>query len=280
MRITNDKIKNPTFIISVFVLIINDWFLKSMFHNVLTGKLSDFAGLFAFPFFLSAIFYKQKRSIHILTALFFMIWKSEFFQPVIDVINTAGIPVYRTVDYTDYIALISVFVSYQVFKQEWKVNMKPVLSTMLIIVSSLAFMSTTMIPREERKYIDINKEYQFDFSKRELVSRLNMIQMKEVNRINKYSGQVDFDSETNIFHYKGQTDTLAIILDDDMIRNQDTIRIKSSFADIQISGDENQSKLKLITAYRFVSIHKDKDYRNRTIKEFERRIVKKIKRYR
>ncbi|PUV24993.1 hypothetical protein DCO56_08585 [Sphingobacterium athyrii] len=41
---------SPLFIFVLFLLIINDFFLKAAFHNTFTGKLSDFSGLLFFPF--------------------------------------------------------------------------------------------------------------------------------------------------------------------------------------------------------------------------------------
>lgn len=49
------KLGNPVFLIALFILILNDWVLKHTFNNTLTGKLSDFAGLFAFAFFLGIL---------------------------------------------------------------------------------------------------------------------------------------------------------------------------------------------------------------------------------
>lgn len=60
-KITSKNIGNPVFLISLGVLILNDWFLKAFFYNSITGKLSDFAGLIALPFFLSLFFIKQKK---------------------------------------------------------------------------------------------------------------------------------------------------------------------------------------------------------------------------
>ncbi|MBQ0740775.1 hypothetical protein J9332_41515, partial [Aquimarina celericrescens] len=65
-KIISQNIGNPIFLISLGGLILNDWFLKAFFHNTITGKLSDFAGLIAFPFFLSLFFIEQKKTIHIL----------------------------------------------------------------------------------------------------------------------------------------------------------------------------------------------------------------------
>jgi hypothetical protein len=279
MRDTS-KIGHPLFIICVLTLILNDWYFKTTFHNSLTGKLSDFAGLFAFPYLLSTLFPSRILKIHIWIGLLFIVWKSEFSQPIIDTINNFGIPINRTIDFTDNVALISIFVSYFTLKFSFAVNLKPFLQKTLIVVSCLSFMATTLPPHTNRKFVNIDKEYDFTFSKRELISRLNMVQIKEVRELNKLSGQVDFDSETNVFHYQGRTDTLAILLDYNKINDQDTIEFKTSFAEILISGDETKSKLKLLTVFKFVPVYKDKDYRDKAIKQFEKRIIKKIKNYR
>lgn len=44
---------HPLSVGAVLLLLLNDHFLKSTVPSVLTGKLSDFAGLFFFPFLLS-----------------------------------------------------------------------------------------------------------------------------------------------------------------------------------------------------------------------------------
>ncbi len=45
-------ISHPLSLAAIFLLLLNDHILKSAFPSVLTGKLSDFAGLFIFPFLL------------------------------------------------------------------------------------------------------------------------------------------------------------------------------------------------------------------------------------
>jgi hypothetical protein len=42
-------------LLAVAVLAVNDAFLKPLFHNALTGKLSDFAGCFFLPLYASAL---------------------------------------------------------------------------------------------------------------------------------------------------------------------------------------------------------------------------------
>lgn len=254
--------------------------MKTMFHNEITGKLSDFSGLFAFPFLFSLVFPKFKKTIHLFSGILFVFWNSEFSQVTINTLNNIGLPVIRTVDYSDNIALLSILLSYRLLSNKVNYKVKPIFQKTLVVISCLAFMATTLPPHENRKFVNIDKEYRFNFSKRELISRLNMVQIKEVRNINKYSGTVDFNSETNVFHYNGKSDTLALIIDQNKIENQDTIIFKTSFSEIIITGNKTESQLKLLTVYKIVPIFKDKNYREKAIKQFENKIIKKIRKYR
>jgi hypothetical protein len=274
---SKQKLAHPVFIASVLLLIINDWFLRAIFHNVYTGKISDFAGLFAFPFFLSALLPQWKKLLHILTAVFFICWKAELSQPLINLLNSVNLPVSRTIDFSDNIALISIIISYQIFTRKSDHNAKPFLIRAITVIASLAFMATSMPKGEKRKFVDINKEYRFNFSKRELVSRLNMVQLKDINQLNNFSGAIDFDSETNVFHYNGQKDTLALILDYEKINDADTISYKTSYTEIMISGNDKNSTLKLVSIYHFIPAYKKKDFKYKAIHLFEKWVVKKIR---
>jgi len=276
------KIANPLFIVCLLLLIINDWYFKATFHNEITGKLSDFAGLFAFPFLFSCLFPRYKRSIHIFTGLLFIFWNSEFSQFLINYMNGIRLPIVRTVDITDNFALLSIVLSHQCLNNKVNYALNPLLRRALIIVACGAFVATTLPPRQNRKFVDINKAYPFDFSKRELVSRLNMVQVKAVHDINKYNRLIDFNAKTNVFHYNGQTDTFALMLDYHQIKEQDTIEFRTAFAEIIITGDESRSQMKLLTVYHIMSpgIPEDESpYREKAIKYFEKRIIKKIEKY-
>ena len=107
MNKSGDHLKNllsPLFIFCLVLLVLNDFILKATFHNVLTGKLSDFCGLFIFPIFWSAVFPKRKLWVFILTGVLFIYWKSEYASGIIDLINTI-FNIQRIVDPTDLIAL-------------------------------------------------------------------------------------------------------------------------------------------------------------------------------
>ncbi|MBU1222088.1 hypothetical protein KKF34_13760 [Myxococcota bacterium] len=100
------------FLLSLFILILNDFLLKGIFGNWITGKLSDFAGLFIFPLALTAIFPRYIKVIHILTAVSFCLFKSPLANPVISAWNSLGIlNIGRVIDYTDLIALPMIAVS-------------------------------------------------------------------------------------------------------------------------------------------------------------------------
>jgi len=93
------------FIICLVLLIANDFYFKATFHNLLTGKLSDFCGLFIFPIFWSALFPKHKLWVFILSAVLFIYWKSEYASPIIEFFGSYVFSLQRTIDYTDLLAL-------------------------------------------------------------------------------------------------------------------------------------------------------------------------------
>jgi hypothetical protein len=194
--------------------------------------------------------------------------------------NLLGLPVHRTVDVTDNVALMSILFSYYLFNRPSAVVLPTFLTKLMIVIASFAFIATTLPSRKLRKYEAINKQYTFGFPKRELVSRLNMLQLKEIYNLNKLSGQIDFDSKTNIFHYHGNTDTLAVLLDHEQINNSDTITYKSSFAEVMIIDKGETSILQLVNVYRHNPVFKEKDYRFKAIKTFEKRVINKLNKYR
>ncbi|HJU88985.1 MAG TPA: hypothetical protein VJ672_06300 [Gemmatimonadaceae bacterium] len=98
---------SPPFIASLALLLLNDLVLKTAFHNAVTGKLSDIAGLIVFPLFWSALAPRRRLEIVIGTGVLFIWWKSSLSQPVIELWNSiAPLTIGRTVDYTDLLALV------------------------------------------------------------------------------------------------------------------------------------------------------------------------------
>jgi len=97
----------PGFLFSLLLLVTNDHLLKQLFHNWLTGKLSDVAGLFAFALFWLAVLPPTWwRSILVSIGAFFVIWKTDLSEPLLHLLNgLSALSFDRVVDYTDLWAL-------------------------------------------------------------------------------------------------------------------------------------------------------------------------------
>ena len=130
-----------TFILALFVLILNDFVLKNAFSNTLTGKLSDFCGLYAFAFFFSQIFPANKKlAIHIITAVLFILWKSSLSDSFISVFSIYIFTIDRVVDYSDLWALIVLPLSYFKNGKSFDSSYKTI---GLSLVALIAFTSTS-----------------------------------------------------------------------------------------------------------------------------------------
>jgi hypothetical protein len=59
-------LRHPLILSALVITALNDHVFKAMFHNAITGKLSDFSGLFFFPVFLYALYdlSKHPKSTH------------------------------------------------------------------------------------------------------------------------------------------------------------------------------------------------------------------------
>ena len=147
MKMNHSLFFRPIFLLGLILLLVNDFYLKYAFPCMFTGKLSDFAGLFIFPYFFSVFFEKRTKIIYVTTALFFMYWKLEMAQPLIDLLaKVTQLPLYRTVDATDLIALLILPVSYQYFKRELYVPVKAnlIVNMLVITMSCFSFVATTL----------------------------------------------------------------------------------------------------------------------------------------
>lgn len=157
---------SPLFLLGLFLLLLNDFFLKYQFHNFLTGKISDFAGLFIFPVFFAAFFPKRKFAIYISTAILFVFWKSPFSQIVVDVWNSiVFFKIGRTIDFTDFLALLVLPLSYFYFQtvSQKQISFSPifvnkVLTGSVIVFSIFTFTATTLV---KDRSIGLESEFSF-----------------------------------------------------------------------------------------------------------------------
>jgi hypothetical protein len=95
-------------------------------------------------------------------------------------------------------------------------------------------------------------------------------------------GRVDFDSKSNTFYYKYGNitkDTIAVLLDYNEVKDSDTIRLKTSYAHVNLSGDETASQLKLLSLKNYVRDSNKTNGKDDPLKFFEKAVIKKIREY-
>jgi len=150
------------FLASIFLLLINDLYLKYEYHNYLTGKLSDFAGLFAFPYFFSCFFPKKIKPIYIFSGILFVFWKSEFSQPLFHFAHSYGIGIDRTIDYSDLMSLLILPISYKYWKTDFKQFLRPnkTIKPAIIGICCFAFIATSVPIKHEE--INLKANYKTD----------------------------------------------------------------------------------------------------------------------
>jgi hypothetical protein len=111
--------------LSVALLILNDHFFKEAYPSWLTGKLSDFSGIFLIILVLRSVSPDHARKITTAVIVLFAFWKSTYSQPLINSINMySDIKIGRVVDLTDLMALTIIPIAHHVFENSQKFNIK------------------------------------------------------------------------------------------------------------------------------------------------------------
>ena len=114
MKLPNARLLlHPVFLISLFLLLINDLSLKYEFHNWFTGKLSDFAGLYVFSIFFIVVLPFNKIYVLLSSAVLFVWWKSSLSGEFISYWNgVMPFQINRVIDYSDLLALLVLLFAY------------------------------------------------------------------------------------------------------------------------------------------------------------------------
>ena len=218
-----DILTSPGFVISVSLLLINDFYLKSALNNPLTGKLSDFTGLFAFTLFWIALFPGLRRGICPALALGFTFWKSSYSQPVIDLWNSFGIIRFsRTVDLTDLIALSVLPLAYSYATRRISESTTPNwVPTSLALVAVFAFTATSY----RTSYNDYDNKYHFPMSKAELFKEIDNLHLSYFDlplpEYQKESGRLEMQIPSSMCF--GSIDTHLEVIE---VNNQTFVAIK------------------------------------------------------
>ena len=139
------------FLLAIGLLLVNDWILKAAVGSWWTGKLSDFAGLYAFPLFWCAFLPKDRRLIFATTAVGFVLWKSTLSAPLIALWNAASIwPIARVVDYTDFSAMVVLLPSYWASRHvrvsrpfDWSASVRRTAAIASAAIAVLGFAATS-----------------------------------------------------------------------------------------------------------------------------------------
>jgi hypothetical protein len=149
---------SPLFIGALALLVLNDFAFKGLFHNWFTGKLSDFAGLFALAIFCATLWPRHRQIVGVGLAAAFAFWKSGSSQPVIDWINSfAPFGIGRTVDPTDLIALPSIWLGLWAAHRVRPWPLPDFARLALALFAPIAFTATSMIPYMVRSTVEIGE---------------------------------------------------------------------------------------------------------------------------
>lgn len=180
---------SPLFVTALFLLLANDFIFKPLFHNWGTGKLSDFAGLFAFFIFWAAFFPRRNKVIGIMIATGFVFWKSAWSEPIIDWWNSFGLyQVSRITDWSDLLALVMLpgansyarryaeSLSTTTSNSLWVKARQPT----LFVISALSVFAFTATQFVNDRKVSIQREYEFAMEKSDLISQLHNIGLQEV----------------------------------------------------------------------------------------------------
>jgi hypothetical protein len=193
---------HPVFISSLFVLLINDFCWKQEYHNWLTGKLSDFAGMIVLPVFLRTLFPERKWPVLLFTSFFFFWWKSPLSQPAIDLLHQQlFFPMERVVDYTDLVALCLLPVA--AFINPVQYNLSPILQRSLSIFMAffavVVLCSTTGPYRHIQYYgprenvISFYQEYKSPKNREEIIADLQQRGVRVTESQTRYYPHINGD---------------------------------------------------------------------------------------
>ncbi|WP_337965642.1 hypothetical protein [uncultured Flavobacterium sp.] len=231
-KIKFELLTSELFILGILLVLVNDFYLKYAFSNAITGKLSDFAGLFIFPFFISIFLPKHALKIYISTALFFVFWKLEISTSFINYISQiSNLAFYRTVDISDLIALSVLPFSYKYFKKESIVDKKSyfIINSVIGTLCFFTILADSQPRQRVGKKIKSDKVYTISIRKEKLYKELNS------HEAGLYLGE----SDSLIYFYfeipkYNASATAKVMIKEDSERN--TIVKIDSISDITITG--------------------------------------------
>ena len=175
----------PEFVGAVALLLVNDFLLKPRFGNALTGKLSDFAGLFAFTVFWAALLPRYRKAVCLGAGVLFTLWKLPLSDDLVSMWNAAvsWYQVARVADPADLVALVVLPLAYWRAAVERMQGARDWRTVVVACVSLFAFAATSY-----RTVVQLDETFIFAGSRDILLSRLAELGI-EASDGSTYSGQ-------------------------------------------------------------------------------------------
>jgi hypothetical protein len=254
---------NPYFLLALVILLTNDFYLKYEFHNWITGKLSDVAGLFVFACFWTVVMPSQKKTVYLLTALGFVFWKSTYSEPFINFFSKNVYSINRTIDVSDLFALLVLPASYRVTLEGW--SKRKIVSIPIGLITIFSFCATSA-PRPTQifdspeyvlfktdfeyieKYPTEFKVYQFDSMKVVAVTEIEIERIPPLSddyHKSQVLGDLDLRvlraskgkyERTELSSYKSQRDSLTIARKISITLDLDSVSDELHFQGTRLHG--------------------------------------------
>lgn len=157
------SLPSPAFIATLALLVINDVALKPVLRNALTGKLSDFAGLFALTLFVVTLWPRHRRLAAWAITAAFAFWKTTYAEPLIELLNAVSPVAFgRTVDLTDFVALPMIPLAAWAAPRVAPWPLPKVLQAALVVVALVAFTATSRARYAARSTMDVTQQAAVD----------------------------------------------------------------------------------------------------------------------
>lgn len=150
-----EVLSQPVFLVALLALVVNDLHLKMHYPSWLTGKLSDFAGLYVFAQFIAALSGIRIARAAIASGVLFVAWKSPAATPLIEFLNSySPLRVHRTIDYTDLAALCVLPFAVRLYaaRTKWRTSF---LRYPAAAITMLAIMATSVVPPSYNVRLDL-----------------------------------------------------------------------------------------------------------------------------
>lgn len=205
---------SPVYLLALAVLLLNDHVLKELAPGFVTGKLSDFAGLFACAAFWAGLFPRRALAVCGAVGGLFILWKSPWAGPWIASWNALGVyPLARVADPGDLVALGVLPLAYRLSVHPPVTARRPAAAVAVSLLSLVAFAATSRPHADfEVPPDDPLRHLEFHGSLRQSREKLEscgyyFLSQAEPLRESRWRSHIDLDVPA---HYEGKEQTFYL----------------------------------------------------------------------